>query len=99
MNITKESWDRLKGQTEWKDGKPGGPLIHTACGGSPIYVRQQSRSVWEEGFKSSCGGRGDVVVVGELYCTKCHSEPTTTPSAPIYPSEFFDPEEKVLATA
>lgn len=92
MNIAKCSWDRLKGQTDWKNGKPGGALIHTPCGGNPIYAKEQVRSLWEEGGPGPCAGHGNTVIVAELYCVKCHAEPTTKPGAPIYPSQFFNPE-------
>ncbi len=90
MNITRESWDRFRGQTDWRNGKPGDALIHVPCGGNPIQIKVQLRSLWEG--PGPCSGRGQTIEVGELYCPKCDQEPTTIMGAGIVQGEFFDPE-------
>mgnify|MGYP000986725046 CR=1 FL=1 len=95
MNITKRSWDRFKDQTEFEGGKPGGALIHTACG-HPIMVACTGRSLWLQGGPP-CAGTGEVVQVGELYCPLCDLEPKTRYGDPIHEGDYFDPEQNQTA--
>jgi hypothetical protein len=89
--VTTASWKRLKGQTDWKNSKPGGALVHVPCGRTEIICKSQIRSVWEERCPGGAGGSGQTVEVGELYCPKCHSEPNTNQGAPIQEDDYFAP--------
>jgi hypothetical protein len=95
-NITKVSWNRLKGQAEFEGDKPGGALIHKNCG-QHINVAITGRSLWLENGPGPCAGTGQVVQVGELYCTQCDQEPTTQYGSPIYEKDYFDPEQGQVA--
>ena len=89
--VTRRSWDRFKGQTDWKNGKPGGVLVHVPCGRTEIICQGQIRSIWEKDCPGGVGGSGRTVEVGELYCPKCDGEPTTKFGHPIYENEYFSP--------
>jgi len=89
--VTRKSWDRFKGQADWKDGQPGGALVHVPCGRTAIICKSQIRSIWDENCPGGVGGSGNTVEVGELFCPKCDSEPKRNTGAPIYESEYFSP--------
>lgn len=88
MYVTRTSWERFKGQTEWKGGKPGTGLVHTACG-TEIIQSTCLRTVWEDG-PGPCASEG-MQKVSIIHCETCDGAlPEVIFGSPIQRSELID---------
>ena len=88
MLFIRSSWERYKGQTEWKNGQPGSGLIHMVCG-QEITQHTCMRTIWEEGL-GPCASHGQERV-SIIQCITCHGEPEAVKlGSPITRSELID---------
>ncbi len=74
MLFLKTSWERYKGQTDWKiKDTPGSGLIHIVCGQEMRVLHTQRTILTDDPGLGPCAAEG-TKTVAILRCVHCHGE-------------------------